>query len=185
MSYPGYAYGASEDPNQVNPQVQQWFSLADADNSGQITVLELQRVLANGQGGTFSIKAVRLLMGMFAKVNKQSINLNEFQALFCYVNAWLGVFKKYDSDNSGSIQEKELASAFEQMGYRLSLDFISFLMSRDCCNNQGSLTVDEFIVLCVQIQKFTDEFRVRDTERTGVIKIGFEDFLKVALSCDV
>lgn len=35
---------------------------------------------------------------------------------------------------------------------------------------------------CIQIQRFTDAFRVRDTEQKGIITIGFEDFLGIALS---
>ncbi|XP_058803461.1 peflin [Phymastichus coffea] len=185
MSYPGYNYGAPNGASQINPQVQQWFALADKDGSGQITCYELQRVLANGQGGTFSEKACRLMIGMFDKENKHSIDITEFQALFDYINAWLGVFKNFDRDNSGSIQEEELAAAFTQMGYRFTPEFINFLIKRYDGNQNGNVTVDQFIVLCVQIQKFTEEFRRRDTELTGTINIGFEDFLGVALNCDV
>ncbi|XP_031778505.1 peflin [Nasonia vitripennis] len=184
MAYPGQAYG-SGDPSQINPQVQQWFALSDTDGSGRISSAELQKVLANGQGGTFSDKACRLMIGMFDKENKRSIDIVEFQALFNYINAWLGVFRGFDHDNSGSIQEEELAAAFTQMGYRFKPEFINFLIKRYDCSQQGSITVDQFIVLCVQIQKFTEEFRKRDTDMTGTINIEFEDFLGVALSTDV
>ena len=92
---------------------------------------------------------------MFGKTDKNSINLMEFQALFNYINAWLGVFKTYDTDNSGSISDNELAAAFTQMGYKLSPEFITFLIKRSDKDHQKSITVDQFIVLCVQIQKFT------------------------------
>ena len=44
--------------------MQQWFAIADQDGSGKISAVELQRVLANGQGGTFSDKACRLMIGI-------------------------------------------------------------------------------------------------------------------------
>lgn len=98
-------------------------------------------------------------VGMFDKENKHAINIEEFQALFDYVNSWLGVFKNFDRDNSGSIQEEELAAAFAQMGYRFTPEFINFLIKRyDGSQNANNVTVDQFIVLCVQIQKFTGQY---------------------------
>lgn len=47
------------------------------------------------------------------------------------------------------------------------------------------MTVDQFIVICVQIQRFTEAFRSRDLNQQGQITIQFEDFLNVALSCSV
>ncbi|KAF7989974.1 hypothetical protein HCN44_008648 [Aphidius gifuensis] len=170
---------------QVSPEVQQWFSAVDSDRSGKISSLELKAALANGQGGTFSDTACKLMIGMFDKEKTGSINVTEFQALYNYINAWLGVFRGFDHDNSGSIQESELSAAFTQMGYRFSQEFIKYLIAKSDFNQHQSITVDQFIVLCVQIQKFTEAFRTRDNEQTGTISISFEDFLTVALSCSV
>lgn len=185
MAYPNSMFGATNPETQVSPEVQQWFAAVDRDSSGRITAIELQSALANGQGGTFSDTACRLMIGMFDKEKNGTIDLYEFQALYNYINAWLGVFRSFDHDNSGSIQENELSAALTRMGYRLSPEFISFLIKKSDPKGHSSITVDQFIVLCVQIQRFTDAFRVRDTEQAGVINIGFEDFLGVALDCTV
>lgn len=92
---------------------------------------------------------------MFDKEKNGTINVSEFQALYNYINAWLGVFRGFDHDNSGSIQESELSAALTQMGYRLSPEFIEFLIKKSDLRNHQSITVDQFIVLCVQIQRFT------------------------------
>lgn len=92
---------------------------------------------------------------MFDKEKNGTIGVSEFQALFNYVNAWLGVFRGFDHDNSGSIQENELNAALTQMGYRLSPEFIQFLIKKSDLQGHQSITVDQFIVLCVQIQRFT------------------------------
>ncbi|XP_076627103.1 penta-EF-hand domain containing protein peflin isoform X1 [Colletes latitarsis] len=185
MAYPATMYGATNPQSQVNPEVQQWFAAVDRDGSGRITAVELKSALANGQGGTFSDTACNLMIGMFDKEKSGTIDLLEFQALYNYINAWLGVFRGFDHDNSGSIQETELSAALTQMGYRLNPEFISFLIRKSDPAGHSSITVDQFIVLCVQIQRFTDAFRARDTDQTGQITIGFEDFLGVALNCSV
>lgn len=92
---------------------------------------------------------------MFDKEKNGTINVSEFQALYNYINAWLGVFRGFDHDNSGSIQENELNAALTQMGYRLSPEFINFLIKKSDFKGHKSITVDQFIVLCVQIQRFT------------------------------
>lgn len=58
-------YGSSNLESEINPDVQRWFSMVDRDRSGRITATELQSALANGQGGTFSDTACKLMIGMF------------------------------------------------------------------------------------------------------------------------
>lgn len=176
--YPSIAAGG------VNPQVQQWFRAVDKDQSGEITAKELKAALVNAQGQTFSETACNLMIGMFDKDRTGHINLEEFEKLYTYVNQWLAVFKTYDMDQSGAIEEKELSNALSQMGFRFTPDFITFLAKRSD-PREGKITVDHFIVLCVQIQRFTEAFRTRDTEQNGTVTIGFEDFLNVALSCSI
>lgn len=69
------------------------------------------------------------------------------------------------------------------MGFRFSPDFIKFLIAKSDTENHRLMSVDQFIVVCVQIQRFTEAFRQRDAEMKGTITIGFEDFLNVALTC--
>lgn len=69
------------------------------------------------------------------------------------------------------------------MGFKFSSDFVKFLIAKSDVQNHKRMSVDQFIVLCVQIQRFTEAFRTRDTKMEGVITIGFEDFLSVAINC--
>lgn len=48
------------------------------------------------------------MIGMFDKDKNGTIDINEFQQLYTYINQWLGVFKTYDRDQSGHIEEPEL-----------------------------------------------------------------------------
>lgn len=45
---------------------------------------------------------------MFDKDRSGHINLEEFDKLYTYINQWLAVFKTYDRDQSGNIDEQEL-----------------------------------------------------------------------------
>lgn len=79
--------------------------------------------------------------------------------------------------------KKNAFAALSQMGFRFSPNFIKFLVSKSDPKTHKDVSVDQFIVLCIQIQRFTEAFRARDQQQNGTITINFEDFLTVALDC--
>lgn len=46
--------------------------------------------------------------GMFNRDKSGTVDIHEFEKLFNYINQWLAVFKTYDRDASGHIDESEL-----------------------------------------------------------------------------
>lgn len=50
-----------------------------------------------------------VLSGMFDRDKTGTIDISEFQQLYNYINQWLGTFRSYDRDQSGHIEESELA----------------------------------------------------------------------------
>ncbi|KFB36015.1 AGAP006246-PA-like protein [Anopheles sinensis] len=178
-------YGAYAPPPQqpaVNPEIQNIFRNIDKDNTGRINNRELQQALINGRGDHFSDTACNLMISMFDRNKVGTVDIYDFEKLYNYINQWLQVFKNFDRDASGHIEESELTQALTQMGFRFSPQFIQYLITKNDPVNRKEISVDQFIVTCIQIQRFTDAFRVRDTEQKGVITIGFEDFLGIALS---
>ncbi|KAB0792421.1 hypothetical protein PPYR_14380 [Photinus pyralis] len=180
----GPRYGQYAPPSS-NSEVQQWFAAVDKDRSGKINAKELQAALINAQGNHFSDTCCQLMIGMFDKEKTGMVDVNEFEQLYIYINQWLGVFRTYDRDQSGAIEEQELGQALQQMGFRFSPSFVKQLINRSDLENHHKMSVDQFIVVCVQIQRFTEAFRVRDQQMQGSITIGFEEFLGVALEASV
>lgn len=68
----------------------------------------MQAALINGQGKNFSDTACNLMIGMFDHDKNGTIDINEFEKLYTYINQWLSVFRNYDRDQSGHIEEQEL-----------------------------------------------------------------------------
>lgn len=175
--YPGApGYGAPA----PDPQIQQWFNAVDQDRSGQITAQELQKALVNGNWSNFSEEACRLMIEMFDRENKGTINIHEFGALFNYINQWKATFESFDRDRSGFIEHTELSQAFQQMGYRFSPTFVQNLLGKYDPKTR-KLTLDNFIVACVQIKRLTDSFRTRDREMKGTATLHYEDFIGLAM----
>lgn len=49
-----------------------------------------------------------LIIGMFDRDGNGTININEFQQLWTYINQWKGAFDRFDGNRSGAIDSNEL-----------------------------------------------------------------------------
>ncbi|XP_068239060.1 peflin-like isoform X2 [Palaemon carinicauda] len=172
--YPGVPQG-------VDPNVLTWFNAVDQDRSGQINAQELRLALQNGSWSHFSEEACKLMISLFDRDNSGTINVHEFGQLFTFINQWVEVYRRYDRDNSGTIDENELNTALQQMGYRLSPQFVSFLVSK-FSPRERKITLDNFIVSNIHIRKLTEAFKARDKEFKGVITIAYEEFIALVLT---
>ncbi|KAI6182163.1 hypothetical protein M3Y97_00350700 [Aphelenchoides bicaudatus] len=169
-------------PQQQQPNLGAIFQSVDRDRSGNITSVELQQALSNGTFQPFNAETCRMMIGMFDRDGDASINFNEFQALWQYVNDWSRTFRSFDKDQSGNIDKSELTTALTQFGYRFSDRFYNLLLQKFDRTRTGSILFDDFIQLCVVLQTLTAAFRDRDTDRDGVIQVNYEDFLSMVFS---
>jgi len=109
-----------------------------------------------------------------------TIDVNEFEKLFNYVNQWKAMFESLDKDRSGRLEQQEVVQAFQQMGYRFSPTFVQNLLTKFDPRGR-KLTLDNFIVASVQIKRLTDSFRTRDREMRGQVNLAYEDFIGLAM----
>ncbi|MCO5588153.1 hypothetical protein L7F22_042108 [Adiantum nelumboides] len=107
-------------PQGGDPQLWSWFMSVDRDGSGHINATELQQALVNGDWTPFSTDCVKLLMNMFDHDRSGTITFNEFAGLWKYIQDWQGVFRHFDADRSGSIDQGELSRALSNFGYNLN-----------------------------------------------------------------
>ncbi|CAD5110743.1 DgyrCDS113 [Dimorphilus gyrociliatus] len=168
-------------PNPNQPNLSQIFQAVDKDRSGFINAQELQSALSNGTHIPFNEETIKLMISMFDSSRSGQINFENFQRLWAYINQWQQTFRGFDRDNSGFVDQNELAQAFQQFGYRFSQDFIGLLM-RKFNRHNGKMAFDDFIQCCVAVQSLTSTFASKDSQRKGQITVGFEEFLSMIFS---
>jgi len=176
-------YGQPQAPGYggIHPNVLAWFQAVDLDRSGQISVLELQQALTNNDWSCFSAKTCQKMIGMFDRDYSGSIDVNEFNSLWNYINQWRGVFSAYDTDRSGNINESELHTALKQMGYNLSPRFVSTAVWRYDTTGRRQLNFENFVACCITLQSLTNSFKTKDTAMRGAAQMSYDDFMLFAV----
>ena len=137
----GGGYNQGRPGGQGQDDFRSWFTSVDRDRSGQISPLELQQALVNGNMSKFSEETCKMMISMFDANKSGTIDMNEFGQLFSYVQQWRGIFISFDRDRSGSIEAGEFSQALAQMGFNLSPQLVqvqfhkmitSFTLANDC-----------------------------------------------------
>lgn len=166
----------------VHPEVHKWFDTVDSKLQGRITAKELQQAFETFQGKRFSDNSCKFVVRLFDLDKNGGLDVKEFEQLYYYVKQWVNAFNTYDRDRSGFLTEHELQCALIHMDINFSPEFIKFLIQRYDTNSK-KISLDQFIMTCIQIQKYTDEFKARDDKYLGEIKIKYEDFLEMIMRC--
>lgn len=170
----------SADPE--NPA--RWFDTMETKEMGKMTARELQHAFETIQGKYFSENSCKFVVRLFDLDKKGGLDVKEFEELYTYVKRWVEAFNMYDADRSGFLNENELDCALKHMDIYFSPDFIKFLIKKSNIDiNPKKMSLDQFIVTCIQIQRYTEEFRVRDENYRGEINMKYEDFLEMVLRC--
>ncbi|KAG0152039.1 hypothetical protein CROQUDRAFT_650642 [Cronartium quercuum f. sp. fusiforme G11] len=194
QSRPGTLHRPRPPTQVIDPQLRTWFAAVDRDNSGNISPVELQQALVNGDWSPFDLDTVKMLMNIFDTDRSGTIGFEEFAGLWKYIKDWQGVFRHFDSDRSGTIAGPELRNALDQFGFRLPPHLLQLLerkyvMNKDQGvgslpsrnNREGGITFDRFVRCCVVVKALTESFQRADTDQDGWLQLSYEQFMQMAL----
>ncbi|KAJ1752015.1 DNA primase subunit pri2, partial [Coemansia sp. RSA 1821] len=189
--YGGNPYGPPGGGGGEFQQLQYWFRAVDTDGSGQLDANELRQALVNGDWSQFSMDTVRLMIKMFDRDGNGTIGFDEFVGLWHYIEEWKKCFRRFDADNSGNIDGKELSDALHAFGFRVSPQVIQALLRKydiqagrvkSAAKDRGAITFDNFINSCVTIRSLTDSFRRLDDDQDGWANINYDTFLQLVIA---
>ncbi|RWS27901.1 Programmed cell death protein 6-like protein, partial [Leptotrombidium deliense] len=174
---PKTSYKSLNRPKMGDQYLRGIFNGVDKDGSGLISGPELQKALSNGTFKPFDKSTVILMIKLFDKGQKGSLDFDEFRLVWKFVDDWLKCFSAFDRDNSGTISRTELVQALTSFGYRLSDNFYNQIFNKFGDKGNNVIIFDKFIFVCLCLQRFTAAFRSRDTQQQGVLNIAYDDFL--------
>lgn len=170
-------------PQHVSVEAKMWITPEGPRCSELVDNAAFRQLIYEYTGIPFSETACNYFIRTFDKDQDSRINHSELCEMCSYIKYWSFVFGNYDKDKSDSIDEKEFSTAMKEMGFRFSPQFMAHVMKNSGSADHNKMNREHFIMTCVKLQRFTDQFRERDKDRNGVVTIDFEDFIKVALNC--
>ncbi|ODN98239.1 hypothetical protein L198_03481 [Cryptococcus wingfieldii CBS 7118] len=137
------------------------FAQFDSSRSGQLHAFDLQRLLAKDATMEAREDAVKM--------------------------DWHGIFCRFDRDNSGLIDRKELHSALLGFGFSLPPELVAKLEKRFAPppapgqTYQPGISFDRFLLACVTVKHYTEAFRRHDPGNTGEITVTYNDYMDIVL----
>lgn len=97
---------------------------------------------------------------------------------------WHGIFRRFDQDNSGLIDRRELHAALQGFGFSLPSDMVRKLEKRFAPPPQAGeeqrgmgISFDRFLMACVTVKHYTEAFRRFDPNGTGHSTLDYNTFV--------
>jgi len=118
-------------------EMKDFFHEVDADKSGTITFDEFARsFFTSNVGGAAAMAHVKKA----AQAMKASTGVDQLPVV-------LSVWKKYDTDNSGSLETSEIHNVLKDLGIVQTMEEVEFLVAKLDTNQSGTIELEEFAAL--------------------------------------
>lgn len=171
-------------PQHASTEAKMWVTSEGPKCAELVDNAVFRQLLYEYTGTPFSETACNYFVRTFDTDQDGRINHDELREMCSNIKNWSAVFNNYDKDKSNFIDNEELNTALKEMGFRFSQQLIAHIINSNCSNDDHNrINREEFIMMCVKLQRFTDQFRERDKNKNGIVTIDFEDFIKMTLNC--
>ncbi|OWZ63433.1 hypothetical protein AYX15_04624 [Cryptococcus neoformans] len=170
-----------------NAELRDMFAAFDSSRSGHLSAFDLQKLLAKDATMDAREDSVKMLMNIFDTDRSGSINFQEFEGLYRYIQDWHGIFQRFDRDSSGLIDRTELHSALMGFGFPLPPEMIRKIEKRFTPppvpgkDAPKGISFDRFLMACVTVKHYTEGFRRVDERKEGKMTFSYESFMEMVL----
>jgi Ca2+-binding EF-hand superfamily protein len=111
-----------------------------------------------------------------------TIDIKEFEQLYNNIKLWEACFKKFDRDNSGSIEQNELSQAITaELKVKLTPQVVQSIISVYDPVKKRSVKFDHFIEILFRVTRLINAFRAKAPVQTG---LGFNSKQEISLELD-
>uniref|UniRef100_A0A8C0YBA3 Calpain 8 n=1 Tax=Cyprinus carpio carpio TaxID=630221 RepID=A0A8C0YBA3_CYPCA len=129
----------------------------------------------------FSMETCRHIISLLDKDGSSKLGLVEFHILWIKIQKYLEVFKKHDTDNSGTMSSHEMRDAVKEAGFQLNNEVLEVIISR-YANQQYAIDFDCFVGCLIRLEMLFKIFKTFDKKDTGKIELDILQWLCLALS---
>ncbi|KAK6300186.1 hypothetical protein J4Q44_G00282840 [Coregonus suidteri] len=109
------------------------------------------------------------------------LGLIEFHTLWTKIQIYLEIFKRYDSDNSGTMSTHEMRGALTEAGFKLNSEVLQLIVSR-YANSEYAIDFDCFMGCLIRLEMLFKMFKTLDKHDSGKIELDVLQWVCLALN---
>lgn len=128
----------------------------------------------------FGLDTCRSMVAVMDSDTTGKLGFEEFKYLWNNIKKWQLVYKRFDTDRSGTIGVQELPGAFEAAGFRLPPELWGVL-GRRYGDEGGNLDFDNFISCLVRLDAMFRAFKSLDRDGSGQIRVSLQEWLQLTM----
>ncbi|KAL9839600.1 calpain small subunit 2 [Geothlypis trichas] len=143
----------------------------------------LNKVLSRHQdlkADGFSLDTCRSMVAVMDSDMSGKLGFEEFKYLWNNVKKWQGVYKQYDTGQSGTVGRAQLPSALRAAGFQLNEQLCQVIVRRYAAED-GSMDFNSFISCLVRLDSMFRAFKSLDQDGSGHIRVTIEDWLQLTM----
>ncbi|XP_078129398.1 calpain-2 catalytic subunit-like isoform X2 [Sander vitreus] len=170
----------------VDPHFKKLFKQI-AGNDMEVSVFELVEILnkvashrSDIKTDGFSLETGRLIVSLLDKDESDSLGLMEFHLLWSKIQKYLAIFKKYDTDNSGTMSSHEMRGAATEAGFQVNSAVLQSIVSR-YADAQYAIDFDSFVGCLIKLEMLFKMFKALERADTGKIELDMQQWLCLAI----
>ncbi|RWS11444.1 calpain-B-like isoform X4 [Dinothrombium tinctorium] len=148
----------------------------------EVDPVELQQILNHAlkkeyKFDGFSLDSCRSMVALMDDDKSGMLGIDEFILLWKSIRHWCAVFKKFDTDNSNTINASELRSALQEAGLSVNRNILKQIIQRYGTITSGkkgeikverSMSFDAFICSCIKLKHSIDVWNERAAKKRDI-----------------
>ncbi|XP_006920519.1 calpain-3 isoform X3 [Pteropus alecto] len=128
----------------------------------------------------FTLESCRSMIALLDTDGSGRLNLQEFHHLWKKIKAWQKIFKRYDTDQSGTINSYEMRNAVNDAGFHLNSQLYDIITMR-YADKYMNIDFDSFICCFVRLEGMFRAFNAFDKDGDGIIKLNVLEWLQLTM----
>ncbi|KTF88476.1 hypothetical protein cypCar_00020997, partial [Cyprinus carpio] len=128
----------------------------------------------------FSLDTCRIMVNLMDDSGNGKLGLGEFATLWKKIQRYLGIYKKNDMDNSGTISTPEMRMALKEAGFTLNNTIFQLLVAR-YAETDMTLDFDNYVACLMRLEMMFRVFKKLDPHQSGFIELDFQQWLNFSM----
>ncbi|XP_077196501.1 calpain-8-like [Paroedura picta] len=124
----------------------------------------------------FGINTCREMISLLDNHGTGTLGITEFKILWMKIQKYLEIYKRADTDKSGTIDAHEMRNALKEAGFALNNKIQHSITTRYACSKL-TIDFDGFVACMIRLETLFKMFQILDKDNRGVVQLTLAEWL--------